>query len=95
MEYICDHCKKQVNCKMQPSRNVVFDCGMYERRKIPTNADRIRSMSDEELAEYIHGVSEATKPCVRCGEDCDFCELPTEECKRRVLKWLQEECKDL
>ena len=59
MEYICDHCKKQVNCKMQPSRDLEFDCGMYERRKSPTNAERIRAMSDEELAEFIENAESA------------------------------------
>lgn len=60
-----------------------------------TNADRIRAMSDEDLAEYLHGVSESTKPCVRCEEECDFCEHSEEECKRKVLNWLQEECTEL
>ena len=56
-----------------------------------TNADRIRSMSDEELADYIFGVSVHEKPCVLCSDDCDFCELTDEECKNRTLEWLQSE----
>lgn len=56
-----------------------------------SNADRIRSMSDEELADYIFGVSVHEKPCVLCSDDCDFCELTDEECKNRTLKWLQSE----
>ena len=59
-----------------------------------TNADKIRAMTDEELADYIHGVSEATKPCVRCSEECDFCEHWGEECKKRILKWLHEEVEE-
>ena len=38
-----------------------------------TNADRIRNMTDEELAQYIYGVSEGIAECVECEEDCDFC----------------------
>ena len=61
--------------------------------KIETNADRIRSMSDEELADYIFGVSVGNAPCVLCSEECDFCELTDEECKEKTLKWLQSEVK--
>ena len=59
-----------------------------------TNADRIRSMSDEELADYIFGVSVHEKPCVLCSDDCDFCELTDEECKNRTLEWLQSEVEE-
>ena len=58
-----------------------------------TNADRIRSMSDEELADYIFGVSVGNAPCVLCSEECDFCELTDEECKSKKLAWLQSEVK--
>lgn len=50
-------------------------------KKTKTNAERIRFMSDEELADYIFGVSVHEKPCVLCSDDCDFCELTDEECK--------------
>lgn len=63
------------------------DCTEYKR----TNADKIRAMTDEELADYIFGVSESLVPCVKCSEDCDFCELSDEECKTRTLEWLQSE----
>lgn len=59
-----------------------------------TQADRIHSMSDEELADYIFGVSVHEKPCVLCSDDCDFCELTDEECKNRTLKWLQSEVEE-
>jgi hypothetical protein len=56
-----------------------------------TNADKIRSMSDEELAEYIFGVSVGSAPCVKCIDDCDFCELSDEDCKKKTLEWLKSE----
>ena len=56
------------------------ECG----HKAPlTNADRIRSMSDEEMAEFISSIP----MCV--GEDEDLnCEIDV--CKECFLKWLQQ-----
>ena len=68
---------------------ILLNNRIFEKPK--TNADRIRSMSDEELADYIFGVSVNEKPCVLCSDDCDFCELTDEECKNRTLEWLQSE----
>lgn len=59
-----------------------------------TNADRIRKMSDEELAEYIFGVSEGSAPCVICSMDCDFCEATSEQCKEKTLNWLKSPTND-
>lgn len=59
-----------------------------------TNADKIRSMSDEELAEYIFGVSEGSAPCVICSMDCDFCEATAEQCKEKTLNWLKSPTTD-
>ena len=48
-----------------------------------TNADRIRAMSDEEMAEFIISIP----MCV--GEDKDLnCEIDV--CKECFLKWLQQ-----
>ena len=71
-----------------PDIDMERECVHY---KGMTQADRIRSMSDEELADYIFGVSVHEKPCVLCSDDCDFCELTDEECKNRTLEWLQSE----
>ena len=52
-----------------------------------TNADRIRSMSDEEMAEFISSIP----MCV--GEDEDLnCEIDV--CKECFLKWLQQPAED-
>lgn len=53
-----------------------------------TNADRIRNMSDEELAEWLdHHVS-----CARCPlcEKCIF----DKSCSENLQAWLKEEVKD-
>ena len=59
----------------------------YEANR--TNADRIRSMTDEELAEFM---SENTS-CYYCGVQCeDRPNSPTESsCNFRWLEWLQSE----
>lgn len=56
-------------------------------RKVPTNADKIRGMSDEELAEYL--------PCPHMINwkkgSYDTCVHPNgkDGCKKCMLKWLQ------
>ena len=65
------------------------DCGLF-KQKPQTNADRIRSMTDEELAEWVrqYGDCILTHCCA-----CDIC-VPTMEdmsCKDWILKWLKQE----
>ena len=64
---------------------------------VPTNADRIRAMNDEELAEHL----------VDIGWDCNFCEEHLrldnepllrgekcdEKCAEHCLEWLQQPAK--
>ena len=45
----CRYCG--TDCPEQGEHDRFFDCELYTDR-IPTNADRIRSMSDEELAKF-------------------------------------------
>lgn len=53
-----------------------------------TNADRIRSMSDEELAEWLDKII----------NDCDFCMChesgictgSTPDCPRKIIDWLRQ-----
>ena len=46
----CENCKKYDDCRN--GSGLVWPCGTY-RPKIVTNADRIRSMTDEELANLL------------------------------------------
>lgn len=46
-EYICNWCEK---IKDNPHEEIERECEYYESL---TNADRIRSMTDEELAEFL------------------------------------------
>lgn len=86
----CKLCKYE-NCSMESKECLGCKHNSVDKYTRMTNADRIRSMSDEELADYIFGVSVHEKPCVLCSDDCDFCELTDEECKNRTLEWLQSE----
>lgn len=89
----CGICKFQNKSKLElPCLECTSNRAM-DYFKTMTNADRIRNMTDEELAEYLYGVSEGTADCVICDDDCDYCELE-EECKNRMLQWLQAEVKE-
>ena len=59
--------------------------------KKQTNADRIRSFSDEELAEFLPIVSDfMCKPTDKCMENI-FNHGECEKTKECALKWLQSE----
>lgn len=54
-----------------------------------TNADRIRSMTDEELATFISEVSDNCGTNKECNYHCYSCKI--EYCEYRMcLKWLQQ-----
>lgn len=57
-----------------------------------TNADRIRAMSDEELAQMLT-IGQGGFDCSTCVETTDYrdCE---QNCEERCLKWLQQPPKE-
>lgn len=71
----------------------VIGAFLRDQKKLQTNADRIRSMSDEELAEFLPIASDficqPTEECIRntVTNHCGECER-TEEC---AMKWLRAE----
>lgn len=54
-----------------------------------TNADRIRTMSDEELAMELH--KPRCKHCI-CIHNATAC--LTSSCKQGILEWLNQEVED-
>lgn len=58
--------------------------------KTPSNADRIRAMTDEELAEFIPYWS-YTNAC-KCGKHYDDC---NNECEKCVAEWLQQPAEEV
>lgn len=69
-----------------------MECNMGLHKSI-TNADRIRSMTDEELAKYLIKLTEVIHTCDLCkplykeNKSCDC------HCEAGVLRWLKMEIK--
>lgn len=84
-----DDSEEKISCNCQHNSNLRENepCCRCDNRK--TNADRIRNMSDGELAEFM---SENTS-YYYCGVRCkDRPKSPTESsCNFRWLEWLQSE----
>ena len=89
-------------CKIQRGRPVCNSCFSYDKF-IPiaiTNADRIRSMSDEEFAEFW--LKSCDNPIMIYNEDiCYLCDIyegsvqcDGEYCKKAIVKWLQSEVEE-
>ena len=51
MKTICITCK--ADCHNAGTMARIIECSSYEPGRILTNADRIRAMSDEELAKWL------------------------------------------
>ena len=65
-----------------------YDNSQCQCEKPMTNADRIRNMTDEELAEFFKN-----------HFSCAFCDVRTgtcgdDDCKEMMLQWLQAEVKE-
>ena len=80
----CNQCPHEFNDKnLEPCKDCV--------PKKKTNADRIRAMSDEELAEFINfGSPDCSRHCADFKPGCSF------SCNHNhgndvILKWLQSE----
>ncbi|MGN0179559.1 MAG: hypothetical protein ACI4DY_08985 [Monoglobaceae bacterium] len=85
---IMDKCRKD-------NRPCIFsdECFEPEEIKIKTNADRIREMSDEELAKMLT-IGQGGFDCSTCAETADDrgCE---QNCEERCLKWLQQPAEEV
>lgn len=80
------------DCKRCKNYSEKCDCRECKPDYRTTNADRIRAMSDEELAEFIRELNEcclagAGKVDCSKNEDCI-------DCKGVVLEWLQSEVEE-
>lgn len=93
---ICLNCEHKRYCATgihQPQTDcVVTGCSRFEQKATQTNADRIRAMSDEELAEFFGSL-----PCCPPGEDIKELCYPLDSCegtdlqKKCWLDWLKQE----
>ena len=84
----CVDCGKSVCVHCNPDYMELDDCTDPQKSKVITNADRIRAMSDQELAEHIWKKfgCPAGRNYVTCGyaggcKDCwlDWLQQPAEE----------------
>jgi hypothetical protein len=88
---VCKKCNNLVNgwCEKvidSPDPDMVRDCRHFWEK---TNADRIRAMSDEELAEVLGKL-------VHCG-GCpmrDNCKMDNLPCNNVLLEWLKQPAED-
>lgn len=99
MTFLSDFCEGQTEVKdvvIVPLREVT---AFYYERKIaiseikPTNADRIRSMTDEELADVFAMNSDCISCNCRNAED--DCSIVDGTCQQQWLDWLKQESENL
>ena len=84
----CNNCKHtNVDARDYPCNECKNAIITFDHYKPMTNADRIRNMSDEELAELIHTNNFI---CAEMQENTK-CQI---ECKKCLLQWLQAEVKE-
>ena len=84
----CKYCK--ADCAMM-GEEILKECKGY----IPmSNADRIRSMADEELATFISEIADECETNTECNQHCYGCDI--EYCLHdSCLKWLQQPVKEI
>ena len=81
----CDNCKKHDDCAS--GSGLVWPCGAYAP-KVVTNADRIRGMSDEELAWELM--------TWRCEAVAKYHGVESQypDTQKTILSWLQKQSKE-
>lgn len=77
----CKFDSKKAGIKDLDSKPNVISYQMIEQKN-QTNADRIRSMSDEELAKKLQYMCPVSADCIKMSGDCKAC----------WLDWLQQPC---
>ena len=83
---VCLGTKEREECSCGGDRE---KCDFYPeyRKKSVTNADKIRTMSDEELAEFLLNAN--VNFCTAMETDCIY-GWHDRDCKKHALDWLKE-----
>ena len=88
----CDNCTKYNDCST--GCGLTWPCGAYVP-KVTSNADRIRAMGDEELAEFLTHINPTN--CQDCAFSHGWCCQPDrddysdfEKCEEGRKRWLQQ-----
>ena len=79
-----DWCEKKQD---NPYRNKERNCPYFNPK---TNADRIRSMTDEELAEFLYS-DDYYIDCTTCKEPESEYGICIGKCENELLRWLKSE----
>lgn len=91
--YIADESANRCPNYETVKESSAYLCGVLdERKRKKTNADRIRSMSDEGLAVFLDGFSSR---CLECAEDAKNQSCPIYKegryCRpQEIMEWLQQ-----
>lgn len=87
----CENCTKYDDCRT--GSGLTWPCGAYVPKSV-TNADRIRRMSDEELASEMNQRSILTICDIVCQGDCKAIatlnKTSSEVCKGIIMKRLKK-----
>ena len=81
----CENCTKYDDCRT--GSGLTWPCGAYHP-KTGTNADRIRAMSDEELAKFLcnfRSCDSSEHPCNGCQAE-PYCMIG----HNGMIDWLQQ-----
>jgi hypothetical protein len=88
MDNICVDCRNSKDCKRKPRTDQwkVAGCSWFEAYTIVTNADHIRSKSDEELAIFMRMRG---CPTEEINNTCKNNRIKEKSCTRCWLDWLK------
>ena len=85
----CENCTKYDDCRT--GSGLTWPCGAYVPKSV-TNADRIRVMSDEDMAIWLAEWSFCADACPASTNEVEeaigYC-CPS-NCKEQALTWLQQ-----
>lgn len=82
-------CPMQYGYKVEKCNHTDCPC----RTEPITNADRIRAMSDEELADLFYRIVDAQESCTLICGNLDECKRNNEPylvCEKHYLEWLKQ-----
>lgn len=104
----CKKCRFRSICKKRPKTEgaTIAECDLFrndiERTEPMTNADRIRAMSDEELACTMYAASGMDDETIGFCKNLPKCRdilnsgqlIPDEDCTACMLDWLRQPVKE-
>ena len=89
----CEKCKNP-ECEFAGRLVYVLVCQHEYVAPPQTRADRVRAMTDEELAEWIETLAHCER-CPMMGKECKGgCSVSRATCKLYWIDWLKQEAKE-